>query len=84
MKQESLIGNRVICHSGLNFYWSPREKKEIQVIIAMRMDPRHKIVLNNRNHLVHHLYFMLSDICGLNLQLKDPREKTQVVKVYDN
>ena len=59
-----------------------REKKKIQVMIAIRKDLRDKIMVDHRTNFSHYIYFMLLKIQKLNLQLKKPGRKTQVVNIY--
>lgn len=81
--QEPFIDNQEICHSGFNFYWLPKEKKELKVITAIRKDLKDKIIVNHKTDLVYHSYFMLFKIRKLDLH-KKCRKKSQVVNIYDN
>ena len=84
MIQELFIGNWEICHSGFNVYWLPDKRKEIRVMTAVRKDLGYKIMIYYKTNLIHHLYFMLLEICKLHPQSKKSRRKTRVVNVYNN
>ncbi len=58
MVQELFISCREICHSGFNFYWPQRERKEITVMIAVKKDLRNTIMVNHRAHPIHHPYYI--------------------------
>lgn len=66
MVQKLCIGSWEICHSRFNFYWPPKEKKEIWVMTAVRKNLGDKIMVDYRTDFIHYPYFMLFEICKLN------------------
>ena len=82
--QEPFIGSRKLCHSGLNFYCPKREKKDIRVMTAIRKDFVDKIMVDYRTDIIDYPYFMLLEICKLNIYSKRPERKTQGINIYDN
>ena len=84
MVQEPFIGSRELCHSGFNFYWPERERRDIRVMTAVRKDLVDKIVVDHRTDLIDHPYFMLLEICELDLRSTRPGRKTRVINVYEN
>ena len=82
--QELVISNQELCHSAFDFYWPQRERIEMRVMTAVRKDPTHKIVIENRTGLENHPYFILLEIRELDQQSKKPGRKTRGFNVYDN
>lgn len=60
--QELFIGHHEICYSRFHFYWPPGERKEIQVMMAVKKDLEGKIMVDNRTDLIYYLYLMLLKI----------------------
>ena len=53
-------------------------------MMAVRKDLRDKIMVDHRTNLIHHPYFMLLEICELDLESKKHGKKIQVVNIYNN
>ena len=51
---------------------------------AVRKDLGDKIIVDYRTNLIYHPYFMLLEICKLDLLSKKPGRKMQIVNIYDN
>ena len=81
---EPFIGNEEICHTGFNFYWLQKEKKEIRVITAIQKDLADKIIVEHITDLINQPYFMSLKICKLDARSKNPGRKTQVINMYHN
>ena len=84
MVYELFIGNQEISQSKFNFYWPKEKKKNIRVMMAIRKELVDKIIVDYWINLVNHSYFMLLEIWELDLWLKRPGKKTQVINVYGN
>ena len=59
-------------------------KKDMQVLMAVRKDILHKVIVENRTDLVSHPYCIILDIKELNPVFAEYSRKTRVVNFYNN
>ena len=73
-------------HSGFNLYWpsGTNNRKDMQVLTAVRKDILHKIIVENRTNLVSYSYYIVLDIRELNPVSEEYSRKTRVVNFLDN
>ncbi len=84
--QEPFLGNRSISHSGFNLYWPSRtdNRKDMQLLTAVRKDILNDVIIENRIDLVSHPYCMVLDIRERNPVSRKYSRRTIVVNLYDN
>ena len=84
--QEPFLGNRSISHSGFNLYWpsGTDNRKDMQVLTAVRKDILHRVIIDNRTDLISHPYCSVLDIKELHSVSRKVMRKTRVVNLYDN
>lgn len=51
---------------------------------AVKKDLVEKVVVDHRTDFADHPYFMLLEVCELDLQSKRPGRRSRVVNVYNN
>lgn len=73
--QKPFIGSWEIFHSGFNFYWLLKERKEIEVMTVVKKNLKNKIMIDHKTNLIYYPYSMLFEICKLDLQSKKPKRK---------
>ena len=84
--QEPFLGNRSLVHAGFNLYWptGTDNRRDMRVLIAVKKDILHKIVIDNRTDLISHPYYLCLDIKEFDLQSGKNLRKTRIVNLYDN
>ena len=50
----------------------------------MKKNLVYKILVDHKIDLIDYLYFMLLEICKLDLRFKRPKRKTRVINIYNN
>lgn len=76
MIQELFINNSEIFHSGFNFYWPQKKRKNFKIMMVMKKELVDKIEIDHKTDLINHPYFMLLKTQELDLQLKRFGTKT--------
>ena len=84
--QEPFLGNRHVSHSGFNLYWpsGTDNRKNMQVLTAVRKDILNIVLIENRSDLVNHPYCLVLDIKELHLRSGKALRMTRVVNLYNN
>ncbi len=84
--QEPFLGNRSLAHAGFNLYWpsGTDNRKDMQVLIAVRKDILNKIIIENRTDWVSHPYCIVLDIKERSPGSEKYCRRTRVVNLYDN
>ena len=80
------MGNRSLAHIGYNLYWpfGTDNRKDMQVIIAVRKDIPNTIIVENQTDLISHPYCICLDIKEIDGQTERRLRKTRVINLYDN
>lgn len=84
--QESFLRNYSLAYAGLNLYW-PSEmdnRKNIQVVIAIRKYILNKVIIENWTNLVSHPYYIVLDIKKRSPGSKKYSRRNRIVNRYDN
>ena len=84
--QEPFLGKQSLVHAEFNSYWlsATDNRKNMQVLIAVRKDILNKVIIENQTNLVSHLYCIVLDIKELNQVLRKYSRRTKIVNLYDN
>lgn len=67
MIQKPFISAREISHNAYNFYWPKLKRKEIKVMTIVQKNVTDMIVIEQRTNFNNHPYFMMLEICELDL-----------------
>ena len=84
--QEPFLGSWSISHFGFNLYWPSRtdNRKDMQVLTAIRKDILYKVIIDNWTDLVSYPYCSILDIKEFHSLTRKFVIETRVINLYDN
>lgn len=84
--QEPFLGKKNLAHSGFGLYWpaGTHNRKDYQVLIAVRKDLLDSTIVENRTDLISHPYDIVLDITEGDIHGRGQRRKTRIINVDDN
>lgn len=74
--QKLFINCQELCHSRFKFYCPKKETQDIKIITIVMKNLIYKILVEYKIDLIDHPYFMLLEICELDLRFKKRKRKT--------